>query len=93
MPLYLAKSQRFQSPGHYTKADRDKIKQDSPEDFAGPHESFPIKTAQDVTDAARLAGKAKNPGGVRAKIKAIARRKKLPLPASWAHEAPARTHA
>lgn len=44
-------------------------------DFAGPNGTFPIKTRDDVSDAASLAHHADNPAAVRAKIRAIAKRK------------------
>lgn len=44
-------------------------------DFAGPEGTFPIKTRDDVSDAASLAHHAANPAAVRAKIRSIARRK------------------
>lgn len=50
------------------------------EDFAGPHESFPIKTQEDVHNAFELAGHADDPDAVRSKIKEIARRKGFSLP-------------
>lgn len=51
--------------------------------FAGPHNSFPIKTQQDVYDAARLIGHAQNPAAVKSRIIAIARSKGFSLPKSW----------
>jgi hypothetical protein len=45
------------------------------EDFAGPDKTYPIKTSDDVSDAASLAHHADNPKQVRANIRAIARRK------------------
>jgi prefoldin subunit 5 len=45
------------------------------EDFAGPGHTFPIKTKDDVSDAASLAHHADDPDAVRSKIKSIARRK------------------
>ena len=74
-------SARFQRPGQYTKADRAKI---APEDFAGPGQTFPIVTQQDVHDAARLIGHAANPAAVKARVIAIARRKGFALPDAWA---------
>ena len=39
---------KFQSPGHYTKADREKI---DATDFGDPHnKKFPIVTQQDVQE-------------------------------------------
>lgn len=55
-------------------------------DFAGPHESFPIKTQEDLENAARLIGHADNPDAVKAKAKAIAKRKGLTLPKAWQDE-------
>ena len=57
--------------------DRDKLP-DS--DFAGPHRSFPIVNQSDVSDALGLAGHADDPDAVRARIRAIARRKGLSVP-------------
>lgn len=74
------KKQKWESPGHYTKKDRDKMKKS---DFAGPHQSFPIQTQQDVYDAARLVGHAKNPAAVKKKVIEIAKRKGFDIPESW----------
>jgi hypothetical protein len=52
-------------------------------DFAGPHNSFPIRNQQDVDNAARLVGHAANPVAVRARIIAIAKRKDLKIPNAW----------
>lgn len=70
----------FARPGKYTKKDRSKI---PPEDFAGPHKTFPIVTQQDVHDAARLIGHARNPDAVKARVIAIAKRKGFALPKAW----------
>lgn len=55
-------------------------------DFAGPNQSFPITSQADVEAAAHLVGKAANPEAVKARIKAIAKRKGLKLPAAWENE-------
>ncbi len=55
-------------------------------DFAGPHQSFPIKTQADVSAAAHLVGHATNPEAVKSRIKSIAERKGLSLPAAWNEE-------
>jgi hypothetical protein len=65
--------------------DRDKLDESS---FADPeNRKFPIVSPGDVEDAAGLAGHAKNPGKVRRRIRAIARRKgpeyEAKLPDSW----------
>ena len=57
--------------------DRDKLPES---DFAGPHRSFPIVNQSDVSDALHLAGHADDPGAVRARIRAIARRKGFGVP-------------
>ena len=44
-------------------------------DFAGPQGTFPIKTRDDVSDAASLAHHAADPAAVRSKIRRIAKRK------------------
>ncbi len=59
---------------------RDELEDD---DFAGPNRTFPIVTAQDVKDAARLIGKADDPEAVKRKIIAIAKRKGFELPEAW----------
>lgn len=53
------------------------------EDFAGPHQSFPIRNQHDVDSAARLIGHADNPDAVKAKIIEIAKRKGLSIPDAW----------
>lgn len=61
-------------------AKRDKL---AAADFAGPNQTFPIKTQKDVDSAAKLAGHAKDPDTVKRRIKSIAKRKGLKLPSSW----------
>lgn len=56
---------------------RDKLPK---EDFAGPDESFPIATQQDLDAAIHAIGRAKDPEVVKAGIKRIAKRKGLKLP-------------
>lgn len=53
------------------------------EDFAGPHQSFPIRNQGDVDNAAHLIGHADDPESVKRKIIAIAKRKGLSIPDSW----------
>lgn len=55
------------------------------EDFAGPGRTYPIVTAKDVTDTARLIGKADDPEAVKKKIIAIAKKKGFEdaIPAAW----------
>lgn len=65
---------------YYSQKARDKMPD---ADFAGPHQSFPIRTQQDVYNAARLVGHAANPAAVKAAIIRIARRKGFSLPDSW----------
>lgn len=45
------------------------------EDFAGPHQSFPVRSEADVKDAWDLAGKAADPDIVRRNVIAIAKRR------------------
>lgn len=54
-------------------------------DFAGPDRTFPIMTADDVRDAARLIGKADDPEAVKRRIIAIAKRKGFAdaIPEAW----------
>lgn len=68
---------------YYSQKDRDKMP-DS--DFAGPHQSFPIRTQADVMNAARLVGHADDPAAVKAAIIRIAKRKGFKLPDSWQEE-------
>jgi hypothetical protein len=67
----------------WPKEKRDRLSKEAPEDFAGPHQSFPIKTQEDVKSAASLAHHAKDPAAVKSKIKAIAKRKGLKTPEAW----------
>jgi hypothetical protein len=65
---------------YYSAKDRSKMP-DS--DFAGPHSSFPVRTQQDVYNAARLVGHAADPAAVKAAIIRIAKRKGFALPDAW----------
>lgn len=58
----------------WTQAAREAYHKESPENFAGPDMSFPIRDGSDVADAWGLAGHAADPNAVRSKIKAIAKR-------------------
>lgn len=63
-----------------------KDREDVPdESFAGPNRTFPVMTAQDVRDAARLIGKADDPESVKRRIIAIAKRKGFTdaIPEGW----------
>lgn len=68
---------------YYSQKERDSMDES---DFAGPHQSYPIKTQQDVMNAARLIGHADDPDAVKAAIKRIAKRKGFKLPESWEEE-------
>ena len=74
-----------------TKKERDKL----PEaDFGDPERRlFPIMDQDDVNSAAHLIGKAKDPEKVKARIVAIARRKKLTIPDAWDSKATAKMSA
>jgi hypothetical protein len=64
-----------------------KERREMPEsDFAGPHRSFPIRTQEDVDNAARLIGHAKDPEAVKRRIIEIARRKGFKIPEKWQKE-------
>lgn len=52
-------------------------------DFAGPDESYYIRNQEDVEHAAQLLHHANDPDAVKEKIKSIAKRKGLKLPATW----------
>ncbi|EPZ47642.1 XkdF-like putative serine protease domain-containing protein [Alicyclobacillus acidoterrestris] len=69
---------------YYSQKERNSM---SEEDFAGPHRSFPIKDQEDVDNAARLIGHAKDPDAVKRRIIEIARRKGLKIPEAWKENA------
>jgi hypothetical protein len=77
LQTFLAYNQRWDA------AARDRLHDEAPEDFAGPNKSFPIRDQEDVDHAARLIGHADDPGAVKARIIAIAKRKGLSLPDAW----------
>jgi hypothetical protein len=57
---------------------------DSEGPFAGPHNSFPIRSAADVVHAAQRLHNAKgNKATIKARIRAIAKEKGYPLPSTW----------
>lgn len=68
---------------YYSQKERDSM--DS-SDFCGPHESFPVKSQEDVTNAAHLVGHADNPSAVKACIKGKAKAHGWSLPESWQEE-------
>lgn len=53
------------------------------EDFAGPSQSFPITTQEQLDAAAHLIGHAADPEAVKRKAIAIAKRKGFTLPKAW----------
>lgn len=63
----------------WPQAKRDKLPS---EDFAGPHQSFPIQKQSDVQAAMHLTGKADDPEAVKSRIRSIAKRKGLTVPDS-----------
>jgi hypothetical protein len=80
---------RSKQPAQTTKAERfgGKKRSDLAEsDFAGPNRTYPIMSAKDVQDAARLIGHAADPAAVKKKIIAIAKRKGFPIPDAWKTE-------
>src|SRR6185437_8876561 len=52
-------------------------------DFCGPHRSYPVKSQEDVENAAGLAGHAADPDAVRACVRRKAKAHGWSLPASW----------
>ena len=68
----------------WPQSKRDKL---DAKDFAGPNQSYPIATQADVDAAVRLMGKAPDPAALKARIKAIAKRKGLSIPDAWQEEA------
>ena len=65
---------------YYSQKERDSM---DASDFCGPHQSFPVKTQEDVDNAAGLAGHAENPDAVRACIRKKAKAHGWKLPESW----------
>ncbi len=61
-------------------ANRDLVK---PQNFAGPHESFPVRNQSDFDRAVRSLGRAQDPEAVKAKLKSIAKRRGYSLPDDW----------
>lgn len=55
-------------------------------DFCGPGRTYPVKTQEDVTNAAGLAGHADDPAAVRACIRSKAKSHGWKLPDSWQEE-------
>src|SRR6266571_1662202 len=53
------------------------------EDFAGTHNSYPIRNQEDVDNAAHLLGHADNPDAVKSAIIRIAKKKGLSIPDAW----------
>lgn len=62
------------------QSERDKM---PASDFAGPGQSFPIRTQADVDAASHLVGKAANPDAVKKRIISIAKRKGFTIPEAW----------
>lgn len=54
-----------------------------PEDFAGPGQSYPIETQEDVDNATSLLHHASDPSQTKRNIKKIAKKKGLKVPNSW----------
>ncbi len=68
--------------------EREEYHQYSPESFAGPHLTFPIRDAEDVQHAAHLYSHSEEPEKTKHKIIHIARAKDLThaLPAAWSED-------
>lgn len=78
--MHVVTESEIRTLGFVSQADRDAM---DPDDFAGPHQSFPIRNQQDVDDAKMLVGHAEDPDAVKAKIISIAKRKGLLIPDAW----------
>lgn len=66
---------------YYSGKARDKMPK---EDFGDPsREAYPVHDQQDLDNAAHLIGHASDPEAVKARLKAIAKRKGLKVPDSW----------
>lgn len=63
----------------WPQAKRDKLPS---ADFAGPNQTFPIKTAEDASNAVKLAHHAKDPEAVKRRIKTICKRRGIKCPPS-----------
>lgn len=60
----------------------------NPEDWGDPeHDLFPLKDQDDVTSAGHLIGKAKNPGAVKKRVMAFAKRHGFTIPKAWEDDA------
>jgi hypothetical protein len=79
-PLTVDEHEALKALRDIPQSERDKM---DASDFAGPHQSFPIKTQADVDAASHLIGKSDNPGAVKAKVITIAKRKGLKIPDAW----------
>lgn len=53
------------------------------DDFAGPHDSFPINSQEHVDAAAKLIGHAEDPEAVKRNIMRIAKKKGFKIPDTW----------
>lgn len=69
------KNPKFGASGHGKDSGGRDVSDLDAADFAGPDGTFPIKNRDDVSDAASLAHHAADPAAVKAKIRAIAKRK------------------
>ncbi len=66
---------------YYSAQDRAKMSDD---DFGDPgKKAFPVHDQEDLNNAAHLIGHASDPGAVRKRLIAIAKRKGLAVPAAW----------
>lgn len=65
---------------YYSQKERDSM-DDS--DFCGPHQSFPVKSQEDVNNAARLVGHADNPDAVKHCIIGKAKANGWSIPDAW----------
>lgn len=65
---------------YYSDKERDSM---DASDFCGPHETYPIKTAEDVKNAARLIGHADDPESVKSCVIGKAKEHGWAIPDAW----------
>src|SRR5260221_11139710 len=83
LTLNLSPEQEEIARRYYSQKERDSM--DS-SDFCGPHQSFPVKSQEDVTNAAGLAGHADDSDAVKACIRSKAKAHGWKLPDSWPND-------
>lgn len=83
LALGLSPEQEEIARRYYSQKERDSMDES---DFCGPHQTYPVKTAEDVKNAARLIGHADNPDAVKRCVIGKAKAHGWSLPESWQEE-------